>query len=236
MSILSSISKKSRVSMLSKLKDAYALSDNPDTRLLEFVRNKNNMVGLDINSNYGNISGTLISMAIRQNDYPLFEELKKLGARDEVSFENITFVDELSIWCIDIDIYKYILEHGYEIDSIDRNGFTFLVSAIFKYSQFCKHGDRAKADSAKKLIEYLLDNGADINSNGIDGLSPLICASRTGMIDIVEMLIGRNVDISRRYKIRGMEQEQTCNSFLSYIVEKGEDIKNIEQIKNHINK
>jgi hypothetical protein len=59
--------------------------------------------------------------------------------------------------------------------------------------------DSMKYKNPTQMVELLLEGGADINQRYQDGrMTPLIHASMSGYVDIVNLLIGRGVDVFRR--------------------------------------
>ncbi|TMA53279.1 MAG: ankyrin repeat domain-containing protein [Deltaproteobacteria bacterium] len=49
-----------------------------------------------------------------------------------------------------------------------------------------------------ELIEVLLDAGADPNSQGRDGLTPLMWAAGQGLLDPVTLLLRRGADVNAK--------------------------------------
>jgi ankyrin repeat protein len=76
---------------------------------------------------------------------------------------------------IQIALSRVLIDHGADIDAIDRN----LQSTPLGWR--CRYGDRATA-------AYLLERGADPNGAGAPGAKPLAWAERRGYGDIAEML------------------------------------------------
>jgi len=62
-------------------------------------------------------------------------------------------------------------------------------------------------------MRSLLENGADIEAENIDGLRPIYCAVRTGFVELVELLIqhGANVDAADIYGNRPLHEAVLCH-------------------------
>ena len=76
-------------------------------------------------------------------------------------------------------IYSFLKTYG--LDSVDRDGRTFLMSAV--------------VESKIDLVKYLLGIGCDVNISDKNGLTPLHFAAIHNRKDIAEILIARGAKI-----------------------------------------
>ena len=81
-----------------------------------------------------------------------------------------------------IDIVKYLVEHGANINKEDKNDWTPLFWA-------CKEGH-------KDIVECLVEQGVNVNKEDNDGWTPLILACKEGHKDIVKYLVEHGVDLN----------------------------------------
>jgi hypothetical protein len=75
------------------------------------------------------------------------------------------------------DLFEHML-----LDERDDEGRTLLMGAAY-------HNDKA-------VIEYLLENGRDVNAKDSDGSTALMYAGLGGHKEIVELLTDRGVDVN----------------------------------------
>jgi ankyrin repeat protein len=75
------------------------------------------------------------------------------------------------------------------------------VFAIF-YSAAHASQPQALIDAARqgdlKQVQNLLDGGADINTRGYYGATPLMAASSAGNFDVVKLLLGQGADLNAK--------------------------------------
>lgn len=90
----------------------------------------------------------------------------------------------LAITCSRLDLASLLLDHGADINAHRSKA---LWSAI------------TQRDFG--AVVFLLENGIDVNVPGLDGQTPLELAATRGMIDTVQLLLTRGVDIQGRMRI-----------------------------------
>jgi ankyrin repeat protein len=81
---------------------------------------------------------------------------------------------------------SYLLDEGADIESVDNEGKTPLMNAIYS-----KHKDLAK---------LLIGKGANVNVKEPNGWSPLMFAIMHGQADIVKSLIKAGADVNAKTK------------------------------------
>jgi ankyrin repeat protein len=121
------------------------------------------------------------------------------------------------------EIVKYLVEHGADIEVANRHGHTCLMIACYKgHLKIAKYLIDAKSDVNRKSVKgntalhdcaesgsleimmLLLANGANIDVDAY-GMTPLLAASVTGHIHIVEYLIANPDLVSRQERIDALE-------------------------------
>ncbi len=88
-----------------------------------------------------------------------------------------------------VDIIRYLLEQGAEVDSEDSSGATPLFHAAMA-------GHTA-------VCGLLLDKGADVNAEHETGYTPLHAASKNGHVGVVKLLLDRGADVQSHDTVVG---------------------------------
>lgn len=109
-----------------------------------------------------------------------------------------------------IEVVKYLVEHGANINQMSSEGSTAIMPAILKgQTDVIRYLISKKADTNYKttagyrfsplqlacqlghtdIVRSLIDAGADVNSKAGDGSTPLISAAFKGHLDVVQMLL-----------------------------------------------
>ena len=107
--------------------------------------------------------------AVIHNDLKEFNELIASGADvNERDYNNLT-----ALWYSTQDgryeMTEKLINKGADIEATDRFGNTPLSNAVFYYNQ-------SEEALSGKLLELLLDAGADMNAKNVAGVSPLSLA------------------------------------------------------------
>jgi ankyrin repeat protein len=119
-----------------------------------------------------------------------FEEKNKQGAFSSYLNKTWDLVSELHqilYWSCKtgmIEVAKCCLRRGADIDNL--NGWTALI--------------RASCYGHKEIVEFLLNNGADIDKSDFNGMTALKYALHSGHKEVVELLLNRGSDINRANK------------------------------------
>ena len=114
-----------------------------------------------------------------------------------------------------VDLVWMLVEHGAEVSTQDKNGWTplhcassedhvdvarMLVECGADLSAQDKDGwtplHRASSKGHVDVSRVLVENGADVSAQGKDGWTPLCLASYYGHIDVARMLVERGADVS----------------------------------------
>ena len=120
-----------------------------------------------------------------------------------------TLVDDLlfkgaSDW--DISLIDFALEHGANIHALSKYGSSVLQNAVDffnfhgmstdkEYSDEEKrHIKEENTDKCKKIVDYLLSKGADINLFGYGGMTPLTCAYYARSAEMTKFLLERGAN------------------------------------------
>jgi hypothetical protein len=87
-------------------------------------------------------------------------------------------------------VAQLLLEHGADVSSVSRNGWTVLHLAIGQ--------NHTKARDAETIVRALLLYGSDVNARGRYGRTPLQCAVQDGQSShLVQILLDHGADISK---------------------------------------
>ena len=84
-----------------------------------------------------------------------------------------------------LDIMKYLIEQGADVNSTDNDGMSLISKAIVK-----------KSKDSVDLVEYLIEKGAKINRQSNDGWTPLHEAVQVGNKDMVQTLIDHDAFVN----------------------------------------
>jgi ankyrin repeat protein len=123
--------------------------------------------------------------AVLRGDLP---EVTKLVDEDETLLTQPLESDEsiLHIACTstNLEVTKYFVEKGANIDLQDRHGCTPLYTAVVS-----KQYDNT---------QYLIEQGAALELADIDGKTPFYIACQRGWLDIMDLLLAKGADIECR--------------------------------------
>lgn len=114
----------------------------------------------------------------------IFEYLLERGNLNinSVGYLGMTALSLASIEYENLEMIKYLLEKGADINVKNEDGSTALMTASM-------YGNL-------EIIKYLIENGADINSKDNDDSTALIYASKWGNLETVEYLVKNGADIN----------------------------------------
>ena len=120
----------------------------------------------------------------------------------------------LLMWAIikgHIDIVKYLVEQGADLNAQDEDGWTVLMWAA----------QRGHID----IVRYLVEQGAEVNLQYKDGYTALMQAVREGHTSIVRYLVEHGADLSVQDRMGGTALMQAAQrghiDIVRYLVEQG---------------
>ena len=140
--------------------------------------------GADVNlkDDYG---FTALHLAAISSMYEVMICLVENGA--DVNAVNLRDVTPLMMACDDdsnMDVVRYLMRRGADMQLKDVDGFTALLYAITSDSDF-----------ALDILRFLIQNGADVNTRNLEEATPLMLASWNGYLDKVKFLIEQEADV-----------------------------------------
>ena len=161
---------------------------------------------------------TLIT-AVKQGDMSRVTELLNKGANINYRKEDeqVTALD-VAVLDNNINLINFLLEHGADVNSTTKNGYTALLVASTPYSgnfdvvdTLIKHGADVNAKSFveqwsplllasanafpdESVIRRLVEAGARINDSNIYGVTPLMCIAQFGSDTLVEYLLKKGAN------------------------------------------
>lgn len=114
----------------------------------------------------------------------IFEYLLEKGNVDinSVGYLGMTALSLSSIEEGDLEMFKYLLKKGADVNVKNDDGSTALMIASL-------YGNL-------EMVKYLIENGADINAKDNDGSTALIYASKWANLEEVEYLVKNGTDIN----------------------------------------
>jgi ankyrin repeat protein len=102
-----------------------------------------------------------------------------------------------------VEIVKYLLDNGAEIDSLGSEVKTSLFQMIHTGCPKVEDDKNKDCDRQRQILRYLLESKANINRKDIDGLTPLMIAVQAHNSQAVKYLIEHGADphaLSTSYK------------------------------------
>ena len=168
--------------------------------------------GADINAKNDDAI-TPLMIACQGNDIKIMKNLFEKG-EFEKKFYNTVDVK------INIEIVKYLVEKGANVNAKNYNRSTPLIIACY--------------ENDIEIVKYLVEKGADVNTKDINGVTPLLIACERNDINIVKHLVenGANVNEKNRFEITPLITACQKNDIeiVKYLVEKGANVN--EETKN----
>ena len=158
----------------------------------------------DVNLRDGNGYAPLMHAAARRHGY-IAEYLVERGAnihlRDRM-YGRTAFI--IAAWGGHIDIIRYFFEYsGQQIDLSLREDVHDSTSVIIYEDNRLAGSEKTALDFAAleghiDVVEYLLERGANIDSQSTLGITPLMFAAYNNKIDVVKYLVERGANTSLR--------------------------------------
>ncbi len=166
-----------------------------------------------INSEGGN-SMIFASQGTRghTNSLELFQYLEKKGIAPNVSTESGTNpLHALAYKSEDIDVLKYFVDRGVNVDQQDAKGFTPIINAAHQNNLV--------------YLSFMVEHSDDINVVNKKGFSALMAAIKYNSPEVVSFLIQKGADVSLC--------DKDNNNSAYYLIESF-DLKKEEQFKNKL--
>jgi len=101
-----------------------------------------------------------------------------------------------TFWC-GIEAITALIDHGMDLNHQAPNGLTIL-------SHWAGRPTHRTEEESLAVVNLLIERGAELNSNGTSGFSPIAYAAHRQNWAILDILLERN-DVSRREKIVALE-------------------------------
>ena len=164
---------------------------------------------------------TPLHLAAASNAPDIVDRLLQKAA--DVESENYSGMRPLSLGIGHINIVRKLIESGADVGACDKQGMTALHQACAKQSinvsvvQELLKCDKAlvnrltnagssplhlacQSNNKKQVVQYLLDNGANVDEANTEGYTPVLYAARYGSAEVVKSLIAAKADHKARTK------------------------------------
>jgi hypothetical protein len=173
--------------------------------------------GADVNAimrdSYDATNYSLLMLAAKYNAFSVAELLINNGANINQDIEGLSPL----FWAIkakSFEIVELLLDHGLAVNPIKERGNSPLeTAAIFGDVKIVKllieRGANVRGEnllplsnavvySEFEIAKVLVENGADLNEYGLDGKTPLMIAAEMEAPDMVQFLLEKGADVSRK--------------------------------------
>ncbi|CAG5088633.1 Similar to RF_0381: Putative ankyrin repeat protein RF_0381 (Rickettsia felis (strain ATCC VR-1525 / URRWXCal2)) [Cotesia congregata] len=162
---------------------------NRDEKLIDYLIHR----GANVNESSADKDETPVFIAAKNGDTKVFKKFYHLGA----------YIDSRPLWdlppflmaahCGHFEIIKYLIQQGFDVNKTDPDYGTSLLH-------------HAAASPNTELVEFLLDNNAEIDAKSVKGETPLVYAILHGRISTAKLLLARGAGI---YSVRSSISEST---------------------------
>ncbi len=194
--------------------------------LEEEIRDSYQGIGLELLKNGAEISGNIGKKILQDAVGIGAKELVEMLIEKGVSVKNGNIVGENPLLIASrhkyTEIVNLLLSKGVNINIVNDSGNTALIESIspisvsdFSDASFIK----LAKDNQKKLVELLINLGADVNMSNINDETPVMKASESGNKEIVELLIKSEASLKGSDIAGNNILIKACNSGNKEIVE-----------------
>ena len=170
--------------------------------------------GADVNVRSADSKCTPLMTASEVNDLTVIKFLLEHGAdvhlKDKCGLTSLHYaVEDVPDGLIACDVLKCLLENGADINALTNYNSTPLMLAsrscdvnVIKF--FLNHGSKndgralhfaCERGAGLDIMLCLIGNGADVNARGIGDCTPLMTASRSGLVDKINVLINHGANL-----------------------------------------
>ncbi|VAW61336.1 hypothetical protein MNBD_GAMMA09-726 [hydrothermal vent metagenome] len=149
---------------------------------------------------------------------------RKAGTMQDVDDDGDTLLHNAGGLKPKLELIKYLIKH-IDINIKNKDGNTVLIETL---------NSGYFPEDVKKVVDYLLSNGADVNLTGKYGRSAFIAAIRNRKLDlsVIETLIAAGADINQKDdKGRGAIHYTAASNFsyMKYLAKKGVDLNAVSE-------
>ncbi len=163
--------------------DIKDLFDTIETSFPEFIKNQKEIrAKKELNDRNILVNNDYFARAITDNDLEVVELLYNAGLDVNSTDNNGTPMLSLAVRNESFEMVKWLVEKNVNINTVSNDrGYTPLMDAVWKNKQ--------------NIVEYLIDNGAEVNTTCKDGQPIAVIASGVGNVDICRLLCENGSDI-----------------------------------------
>ena len=134
--------------------------------------------------------------AIRVGDIETVRSMISGGTVDVNEFDGITSFLHRAATYNQIEIAKFLIENGIDINMLDHTGTSALINAVIKGNL--------------EMVKLLCESGAELDSSDPDN-NALFCAGSWHQEEIAQYLVDMGIDIYKTYHIGDMEN---CDAYI----------------------
>jgi hypothetical protein len=226
MNIIENLKLKSRINELGKLKTDYGIHEKMNReKLILFLKDPKKMIGIDINGVFGDLFAPIIFVAVRTNDFDLFQLVISIGGNEDIVYEEMTLYDAICVWATNLTFFDYLEKKGNNFSRETKWGTTPIIPIVNTLSFESIKNEQGKENryaDIEKVYKYLLSKKIDINYGGKGKPSPLMIAAKISSISTIKQLLSDGADKNRKYFIEEIEKEMNCKEFYKYTMKHDE--------------
>ena len=191
--------------------------------------------------------------AVKQGDFEEFKRWYKIDptlirTRSEKT-NKLPFFRFVAQCCPNVEILKYLVSQGTDVNEKDRWGWTplhqalrtnsnvnvlkYLMKQVVEINEKDKHGNvllhYAASNPRVEILKYLVSRGADVNAENKNGWTPLFfVAGGNSNVDVLKYLVNQGADINEKNKRGCVLLHYAAGNpnveILKYLVSQGADV------------